>query len=110
MIRPRMTSYATALLRCLLQRAGEDRNRICLSLWKSVDWQSLTLEGERHEGTFVVTGDGALAFTQLWLAGLPDAEFDLPRGFVADIEVTGGPSLREDGAIEVTISALTLDD
>lgn len=110
MKRPRMTAYATALLRCLLQRAGEDRNRIFLSEWSSVDWQSLTLEGEKHEARFVVSGERALAFAQLWLAGLPDAEFDLPRGFVADIEVAAGPSLREDGAVEVTIAALTLDD
>jgi hypothetical protein len=110
MNRLRMTGYATALMRCLLQRAGEDRNRIFLSQWKSVDWQSLTLDGERHEASFVVSGDGAMAFAHLWLAGLSDAEFDLPRGFVADIEVTSGPRLRDDGAVEVEISALTLDD
>jgi hypothetical protein len=105
-----MTAYAIALLRCLLQRAGEDRNRILLSQWKTVDWQSLTLEGERHEASFVLSGDKAMAFAHLWLAGLPDAEFDLPRGFVADIEVTNGPTLREDGAVEIGIGALTLDD
>jgi hypothetical protein len=105
-----MTRYATALLRCLLQRAGEDRNRICLSHWSTVDWQSLTLEGERHEASFVVTGDKAEAFAALWLAGLSDAEFDLRRGFVADVEVVGRPTVREDGAVLVEISALTLDD
>lgn len=110
MNRPRMTSYATALLRLLLLRAGEDRNRVCLGNWSTVDWQSLTLEGERHEASFVVTGTGAMAFANLWLAGLSDAEFELPRGFVADIEVTAGPRLREDGAVEVEIGALTLDD
>lgn len=110
MNRLRMTSYASALLRCLLQRAGEDRNRILLSHWTTVDWQSLTLEGERHEASFAVTGDKALAFAHLWLAGLSDAEFDLSRGFVADIEVTSGPVLREDGSVEVGIAALTLDD
>nr|WP_314444658.1 hypothetical protein [uncultured Sphingomonas sp.] len=110
MNRPRMTFYATALLRCLLQRAGEDRNRICLSQWSTVDWQSLTLEGERHEASFVISGDKAEAFAALWLAGLSDAEFDLPRGFVADIEVTGRPTVREDGAVLVEIGALTLND
>lgn len=110
MKRQRMTGYATALLRLLLQRAGEDRNRILLSRWETVDWQSLTLEGERHEAAFVVTGDQAMAFAQLWLAGLSEAEFDLPRGFVADVEVTCGPALRDDGAVEVSIGALTLND
>jgi hypothetical protein len=93
-----------------LQRAGEDRNRICLGHWSTVDWQSLTLEGERHEASFVISGDKPMAFAHLWLAGLGDAEFDLPRGFVADIEVMSGPRLREDGAVEVELGALTLDD
>lgn len=110
MNRPRMTAYATALLRLLLQRAGEDRNRIFLSCWSTVDWQSLTLEGERHEACFTIGGPDPLKFAALWLAGLSDAEFDLPRGFVADIEVTAGPRLRDDGAVEVEIGALTLDD
>jgi hypothetical protein len=105
-----MTAYATALLRCLMQRAGEDRNRILLSHWKSVDWQSLTLDGERHEASFVVSGENPMDFARLWLAGLEDAEFDLLRGFVASIEVTAGPRLRDDGAVEVEIGALTLAD
>ncbi len=104
-----MTAYATALLRLLLQRAGEDRDRILLSRWSTTDWQSLTLEGERHEASFVVSGDQPEKFAALWLAGLSDAEFDLPRGFVADIEVTG-KQVREDGAVEVEIAALTLND
>lgn len=110
MNRPRMTFYATALLRCLLQRAGEDRDRIFLSSWSTIDWQSLTMEGERHEASFVVSGDRAEAFAALWLAGLSDAEFDLPKGFVADIELNGRPTVREDGAVMVEISALTLND
>jgi hypothetical protein len=110
MIRPRLTAFANALFRCLLQRAGEDRNRICLSDWSTVDWQSLTLDGERHEAEFVITGEGAMAFAHLWLAGLSDAEFDFTRGFVADIAVTAGPTEREDGCVEVRIEALTLSD
>ena len=110
MNRPRMTAYATALLRCLLNRAGEDRNRVLLVHWTTIDWHSLTLEGERHQASFVISGAGALAFAQLWLAGLADAEFELARGFVADIGVTMGPQVREDGAVEIELSALTLDD
>lgn len=109
MNRPRMTAYAAALLRCLLHRAGEDRNRVFLSHWSTVDWQSLTLEGERHEMSFVISGDKAMAFAHLWLAGLSDAEFDLPRGFVADIATCGPPRLRDDGAVEVELNALTLN-
>ena len=110
MIRPRMTAYANVLLRLLLQRAGEDRNRIFLSEWTTKEWCSLTLDGEQHKANFVISGPDPLDFADLWLAGLPDAEFDMPRGFVADIEVTTPPRVREDGAVEVEISALTLDD
>ena len=110
MNRLRMTGCPTALMRRLLQRAGEDRDRIFLSEWKSVDWQSLTLDGERHEASFVVSEDEAMAFADLWLAGLSEAEFELPRGFIADIEVNAGPRLRDDDAVEIEISALTLDD
>ena len=34
----------------------------------------------------------------------------MPRGFVADIEVVGKPTLRDDGMAVVEIAALTLDD
>jgi hypothetical protein len=110
MNRPRLTAFANALYRCLLQRAGEDRNRICLRDWTTVDWQSLTLEGERHEASFMVVGDKAMAFAQLWVAGLSDAEFDLSRGFVADIDVIEPLIGREDGCVDVRIGALTLKD
>jgi hypothetical protein len=105
-----MTAYANVLLRMLLQRAGEDCNRIFLSEWKTVDWKSLTLDGERHTARFAVGGPDPLRYAALWLAGLSEAEFAMVRGFVADIEVVGRPTLREDGMAEVEIAALTLDD
>lgn len=110
MNRPRMTAYANVLLRLLLQRAGEDCNRIFLSSWKTVEWNSLTLDGERHRASFTIGGPDPLRFAALWLAGLSEAEFAMTRGFVADIEVIGKPTLREDGMAEVEIAALTLDD
>jgi hypothetical protein len=105
-----LTAYANTLLRLIVQRAGEDSNRIFLSEWKTVEWNSLTLDGERHTATFAVDGPDPLCFAALWLAGLSEAEFDMPRGFVADIEVVGRPALRADGRAEVEIAALTLDD
>ncbi|NJC06414.1 hypothetical protein GGQ97_002207 [Sphingomonas kaistensis] len=105
-----MTAYANVLLRLLLQRAGEDCNRIFLSSWKTVEWNSLTLDGERHRASFTIGGPDPLRFAALWLAGLSEAEFAMTRGFVADIEVIGKPTLREDGMAEVEIAALTLDD
>jgi hypothetical protein len=79
-----MTGAATALLR-LLQRAGEERHRILLSQWSSVDWQSLTFAGERHQATFTVSGADAMALAGRWTDGLGEEEFDLLNGFVAEI-------------------------
>lgn len=110
MNRPRMTSSAAALLRLLLQRAGEERHRILLSEWSSVDWQSLTFTGERHLAQFVVTGPYADALVERWTAGLPEAEFNLPHGFVAEIKLASAPQHREDGCITVAMEALTLAD
>ena len=48
MMRMPLSAAAAGLLRALLVRAGVSRNRILLSAFESVDWQSLTLAGERH--------------------------------------------------------------
>jgi hypothetical protein len=105
-----MTGAATALLRLLLQRAGEERHRILLSHWSSVDWQSLTFTGERHEASFTVAGEDAMALAGQWTAGVGEDKFDLPSGFVAEIGVSAAPSRREDGLVTVGIEALTLAD
>ena len=105
-----MTSAATALLHLLVQRAGEESARIALSDWTSVDWQSLTFAGERHAACFVVSGPDAEELTTRWTAGLGEAEFNLPRGFVAEIRLTGEPRAREDGSMTVSLEALTLND
>ncbi len=110
MIPPKMTAYGRVLLRSLLQRAGEDCNRVFLIDWKTVEWNSLALDGERLTASFAISGPEPMRFASLWLAGLSEAEFEMPRGFVADIEVVGRPTLRDDGKVEVEIAALTLDD
>lgn len=110
MIRPRMTGAASALLRLLLQRAGEEAHRIYLSCWSSEDWQSLTFTGERHEAEFVISGPGAISLAATWADGLEDADFTMPRGFVADIKRRGRFRARDDGSVELTIEALTVED
>ena len=110
MNRPRMTSAASAMLRLLLQRAGDERHRIFLSNWSSVDWQSLTFTGERHRISFVIGGNAPTKFAQLWTAGISEADFDLPGGFVADIALVGTIRARDDGAALVELEALTLVD
>ena len=49
MLKLAMSPGASAVLRGLLDRAGAPRDRILLSHVRSVDWQSLTFVGERHE-------------------------------------------------------------
>jgi hypothetical protein len=54
-----MSRAASALLRALLDRAGDQRARILLSEIHSVDWQSLTLAGERHQIRLRILGPNA---------------------------------------------------
>lgn len=111
MNRLRMTPAASSLLRNLLGRAPNERNRIVLSDWTSIDWQSLTFNGERHRAGFVISGSDAMALAMSWTEGLEDAEFDLgANGFVAEIALAAPPSLRDDGSVLVQIEALTLAD
>lgn len=111
MNRLRMTSAASSLYRGLLERAGTERNRILLSDWVTIDWQSLTFNGERHRAGFVVRGPDPAAMAARWTEGLGEAEFDLgSAGFVAEIALAGPPTVREDGAIQVDIEALTIRD
>ena len=56
MIRPRLSVAASRLLRAIIDRAGDQRDRILLSSVSSTDWQSLTLVGERHELELAVIG------------------------------------------------------
>ena len=111
MNRLRMTSAASALCRSLMERAGADRNRILLSDWVTIDWQSLTFNGERHRAGFVVTGPDPAALAARWTEGLADAEFSIGAAhFVAEIALVGSPAVREDGAVQVEIEALTISD
>ena len=111
MNRPRMTSAASALLRALLSRPGADRNRIVLSNWTTIDWHSLTFTGERHLAGFVVSGPDAAAQACRWTDGLEQAELDVgASSFVAEIALSGPPTLREDGSVLIELEALTIAD
>ena len=110
MMKMSMSAAATALLRALIARAGVPRDRILLSRWTSVDWQSLTFIGERHEIELRVPGpDSALVAGRL-IDDLEEAEFSIPRQIVADIAVTSGPAQNMDGSTSVSIEALTIAD
>ena len=103
-----MSRAAAGLLRALLDRAGDQRDRILLSEIQSVDWQSLTLTGERHVIRLRVHGPGAGQFVGGFLEGIEEAEFSIPGQIVADIAVAGIPTRALDGSVTVAIEALTV--
>lgn len=110
MSRPLLSVAGGALLRCLLSRVNDERNRIILTSWTSVDWQSLTFAGERHRASFLLTGPGAADLARRWTDGLDEADLPLGGGrFVADLTVTKGEA-QPDGTVPVELEALTLDD
>jgi hypothetical protein len=110
MMKLAMSPAAAGLFRSLLGRGGVDRNRILLSGFRSTDWCSLTFAGERHRFDLRIPGPEAAAVAERLTRGLPEAEFSIPHQIVAEIGVDGGMIEHPDGAISLTIEALTLQD
>jgi hypothetical protein len=103
-----MSPAASALIRCLIGRAGVPRNRILLSDIYSVDWRSLTFNGERHELELRIPGPDSRFIVTRMCDGLEDAEFSIPGVIVADIAVMRPPAVAADGSATLTIEALTV--
>lgn len=103
MMRIAMSPAAAGLLRALLARAGVDRDRILLTEFRSVDWQSLTFVGERHEFQLRVAGPDAAEILSPVLADLNEAEFAVPGHLVADIAIVDQPRRQADGSITVAL-------
>ena len=110
MMKLAMSPAAAGLLRALLNRAGVDRNRILLTEFRSDDWHSLTLAGERHRIDLRIPGPGAAGIAESLTRDLADADFAIPRQIVADIAVEGAMVEHPDGAICLTIEALTIEE
>jgi len=108
MMKLALSPAAAGLLRGLLSRAGVDRDRILLSDFRSVDWQSLTFAGERHEMELRVPGPGALSLVSRLCDGLTEAEFAIPGQIVADIALAHEPARHPDGSVSVFLEALTI--
>jgi len=108
MMKLALSPAAAGLLRALIARAGIDRDRILLTNFQSIDWQSLTFMGERHEMELRVPGPDADRLAELLSAGLNDAEFSIPGQIVADIGLER-PAIRQpDGSVSLHIEALTI--
>jgi len=73
----------------------------------SRDWASGLFEGARHRIAIRLEGEDRMARADRLAKLLPESELPVPRGFVADVQVTG----RLDGeAVIVGLEALTILD
>jgi hypothetical protein len=104
-----MSRAATALFRALIARSGVAADRILLMDWRSVDWQSLTFIGERHQIGLRITGEGSDAAAARFLSGLSEAEFAIPGHLVADIVPIARIEQERDGSRVISLEALTIE-
>ena len=110
MNRMQMSGAAAGLLRALLGRVGEERDRILLMECTSVDWQSLTFIGERHRYAFRIVGPDAEQLATRFSARLGEEDFRIRGQVVADIAAEDTPESGPDGSILVRIEALTITE
>ncbi len=110
MMKLAMSPAASGLLRALLCRAQVSRDRILLTDWRSTDWQSLTLIGERHRIRLRIPGPGAMEVAERITDGLEEAEFNISGQIVADIQQPAASRAMADGSVELSIEALTVEE
>lgn len=108
MMKLALSPAAAGLLRALLARGGIDRDRILLTEFRSVDWQSLTFVGERHHMQLRVPGPGADLLVARLIDNLAEADFSIPGQIVADIALEQPPIRNPDGSITLLVEALTI--
>jgi len=106
-----MSLAAAGLLRALLERARNDhRDRILLTEFESIEWQSLTFIGERHRMQFRIIGLEPDEVVRTLTDGLEDEEFSIPGNIVADIALASEPQCNSDGSVSVVLEALTISE
>jgi len=110
MLRMAVSPAASGLLRGLIARAGVATDRILLSSVRSIDWQSLTFVGERHEIELRIAPPEAERVATQICERLGEAEFAIPGHILADIAVRGRPRRSEDGSALLSIEALTIEE
>lgn len=104
-----LSSAAALLIRSIMARTGLDQDRIFISHAHSVDWQSLTFIGERHELALRLSAPHAAAAATRLREGIADAEWDMPGQVVAEIAIAH-ECVGDDGSILVHLEALTIAD
>jgi hypothetical protein len=110
MMKLALSPAAAGLLRALVARAGIDRDRILLTHFQSIDWQSLTFIGERHEMELRIPGPDAGMLAERLTMGLANAQFSIPGQIVADIGLERPPIHNPDGSISLFLEALTITE
>ena len=110
MLKIPISPAASAVLRELIAKTGVPRNRILLMNVRSIDWQSLTFVGERHELHLRIRPPRSEEIAKRIRENLKEAEFDIPGHFLADIATREGPSAASDGATMLIVEALTIQD
>lgn len=108
-MRATLSPVAAQLLRALMRRMNLSRERMVVSHCRSVDWQSLTFTGERHEISLRLVPPQAETAAILLRTGLAEAEWALRGHVVADILIVAERA-EPDGAILIDLEALTLSD
>ena len=108
-MRATLSPVAAQLLRALMTRMQLGHDKLLVSSCRSVDWQSLTFTGERHEISLRVAAPEAEAAVARLSCGLAEAEWNLRSHVVADIVIVA-QRVEPDGAIAVDLEALTLSD
>lgn len=74
-------------------------------------WESITFAGTRHRLELVFEGEEAVQAGQLFIAFLPEHEFDIPGQLVADAAVTNvDQQLEPPPRLQVSIELLLLDE
>ena len=105
---PVLSRAAAGLLRELIARSGASRSEVLLTDVKSVDWRSLTFDGERHEIALRLTGPQAALEADRMVDRIEDHEFAISGAIVADIAVMGRSVSLDDGSVSIAIEALTI--
>ena len=93
------------LLTQIIARAGEPAS---IERATSRPWASALFQGRRHVIALQIAGPDAKERRARFATGLEDAEWTLPRHFVADITIDGSASEQDQERIE--LSALTIED
>ena len=77
---------------------------------KSRSWASATFSGARHELTFRIAGDAALAAADDFLANLEAREFTLRGHILADIALISEKRRAGEDGVRISLEALTVED